>query len=67
MMTVYLNDKKLEVDRDQKLASLLEEKKLNTSGIAVAINSTIVPRQKWTETQLNQDDKLTIITATAGG
>ncbi|MFN8296152.1 MAG: sulfur carrier protein ThiS [Chitinophagales bacterium] len=41
----------------------LEEKK----GIALALNEEIIPRSKWNETILNNEDKIIIIGAVAGG
>lgn len=67
-MNIYLNNENIVVDTNLSLAQLLEEKGLrNKTGIAVALNSAVVSKDKWSETQLNESDKLMIITATAGG
>lgn len=68
VMNIYLNNENIVVDTNLSLAQLLEEKGLrNKTGIAVALNSAVVSKDKWSETQLNESDKLMIITATAGG
>lgn len=67
-MTVYLNNKPVEVETNSHLAALLRKKGLTqTGGIAVAINNTVIPKGDWENTPLNENDKLMIITATAGG
>ncbi|MFM2225668.1 MAG: hypothetical protein RJA07_1870 [Bacteroidota bacterium] len=39
----------------------------NTNGYALAINNTVVPKSKWTETILKENDKVLVIQATQGG
>jgi len=39
----------------------------NTNGYALAINNTVIPKTKWTETLLNEGDKILVIQATQGG
>ena len=36
-------------------------------GIAVALNSAIVPKQKWNETELNENDEVEVVHAVQGG
>ncbi len=36
-------------------------------GIAVAVNSTVVPKADWENYRLQETDKILIITATQGG
>ena len=36
-------------------------------GIAVALNSTIIPKQKWNETNLNENDEVEVVHAVQGG
>ncbi|MDB0062893.1 sulfur carrier protein ThiS [Crocinitomicaceae bacterium] len=50
------------------LSELLEERALNgKTGIAVAVNSTVVSKSKWSKTMLQENDEILIITAAAGG
>jgi len=37
------------------------------SGIAVALNSDVVPRSEWDTTTLEAGDRIEIVTAAAGG
>lgn len=67
-MTVYLNNKPVEVETNSHVATLLHKQGLaNAGGIAVAVNNTVIPKSDWENTPLNENDKLMIITATAGG
>ncbi|RPI17396.1 MAG: sulfur carrier protein ThiS [Ignavibacteriae bacterium] len=36
-------------------------------GIAVALNMTIIPKSKWDETVINENDEIEIVTAVQGG
>jgi len=38
-----------------------------TTGIAVALNEQIIPKSEWAETDLQDEDKIIIIGAVAGG
>lgn len=50
------------------LAALLQELGVDTpTGIAVAVNNEVIARGDWSDFQLSENDKLTIITATQGG
>ncbi len=67
-MKVFLNEHALEVHTSVSLANMLENQKvLDTSGIAVAINNQVISKSSWADTILNENDKIIIITATAGG
>ena len=39
----------------------------NTKGIAIAVNDSVVPNSKWQEFNLNEGDKILVVTATCGG
>ena len=66
-MKVYLNNKEIELENNSNLLLLLEENNLIKSGIAVAVNNSVVQRTKWNEYFLNDNDKITIIKAVCGG
>lgn len=40
---------------------------LSPTGMAIAINDTIVPKQLWDSTQLQSNDKMLVIKASKGG
>lgn len=68
VMKILLNNQEQIVDSNSSIYSvLLSEKIVDKGGIAVALNNEVIPKQKWESTKLNDNDKLVIITATAGG
>lgn len=38
-----------------------------TRGMAVALNDTVVPRSAWSQTTVNDGDRVEIVTAVPGG
>ncbi|MFT6922222.1 MAG: sulfur carrier protein [Crocinitomicaceae bacterium] len=67
MITVMVNDSQMEVDEKTTIQLLLEEVNTSVNGIAIAINDSIVPINKWESQCLNQNDNILIIKATQGG
>jgi len=65
-MTYLINGAEISSESD-KLAALLEELNLPDSGIAIAVNDTVVSKKNWNTISLNERDKILIITATQGG
>jgi sulfur carrier protein len=53
----------------QNLGELLAAREIfpSTGGIAVAVNGFVVPRTRWANTILNNDDTVDIVHAKAGG
>jgi sulfur carrier protein len=49
------------------VAALLDEKEINASGVAVALNGAVVPRGAWPATQLRAGDTIEIVRARQGG
>lgn len=50
------------------LADLLESKGLlDRTGIAVALDNTVVPRTEWSRTRLEEGDRILLIGASYGG
>jgi sulfur carrier protein len=39
----------------------------NTNGYALAVNNTVIPKTKWNESFLKENDKVLVIQATQGG
>lgn len=57
----------IEEVQSNNVEAMLDELKMNKQGIAVAINEAVVPKSMWAKFQINEQDKIMIITATAGG
>jgi sulfur carrier protein len=67
-MKIIINNQSYALDESSSLQLAIDMLKLqDTSGIAVALNEQIILRSKWAETQLQEEDKIIIIGAVAGG
>ncbi|MGO1242760.1 MAG: sulfur carrier protein ThiS [Sphingobacterium sp.] len=70
-MYIKLNSKIYELEApfpenlEQMLVRLVPNMK--PTGIAVALNNTVVPRELWTKTPVATQSEITLITATQGG
>ena len=66
-MKVYLNDQEVHLESQTSVELLLKDNGVRNGGTAIALNGEVVPKSNWSETTLNDGDKLVVITATAGG
>ncbi len=68
-MTITMNGKKTTTAESATLVTLLRENGISDSveGIAVAVNSTVVPRSRWSEQRLSDGDMVEVINAVQGG
>lgn len=66
-MKIILNGKETEITPGATIATMLTMKGYTGDKIAVAIGTKVVPRAEWQITSLNENDKVTIISAVRGG
>lgn len=67
-MLVHINQQTVEAKEGVSLrALLLENTFYELRGIAVAINDMVIPKTDWDNTIIQNNDRILIITATAGG
>ena len=66
-MTIKLNEHYHEVDEGTSLADFIASIGLKPSGIAVAIDFEVVPKDRWAETLLSEGLELMLIHAVSGG
>ncbi|GAA3914499.1 sulfur carrier protein ThiS [Chitinophaga oryziterrae] len=67
-MEVHVNNKLYAVQPGITIAALLQFIQLpSDKGIAIAINSQVVPKATWQQQTLQSADSITIIRATQGG
>ena len=67
-MKIRVNTNEVELQEGHQLLILLKNLSLEEKkGIAVAVNAEVVPRRRWHEHQLNENDEVIIIEATQGG
>ena len=69
-MEVQINGNKANFESDTlSLLEVLDDLGIREgqSGVAVAINFSVIPRSNWATTLLNESDAVEVIRATAGG
>jgi sulfur carrier protein len=66
-MEIEINGVLKTINNPISLLSLVDEIVNDTKGLAVAVNNSVVPKEKWTEKMLNEADKVLLIRATQGG
>jgi len=65
-LNLTLNGENISSD-NSLLKNLVEELNLPSEGIAIAVNDDVISKTKWSTTELNEGDKILVITATQGG
>ncbi|PWC15304.1 sulfur carrier protein ThiS [Brenneria roseae subsp. roseae] len=66
-MKITLNDETLELDKAITVDALLTRLNRQQPGIALAINQTIIPRDAWSQHQVQDGDDILLFQAIAGG
>ena len=65
-MIVVVNEQEVEVDEQTTVAALLKSLGFPKRGIAVAIDSSVLPRSDWAST-LFEGARVEVVTAVQGG
>ena len=65
-MNIKINNQTKEVNSDN-LAAVLESVGVPAAGVAVAVNSKMVPRTEWDAFTLTENDEILVIRAACGG
>lgn len=68
-MEIQINGNRIAINQPTvSIAALLEHQGFTSvKGLAVAVNSAIIPRSRWDEVSVQSNDQILIITATQGG
>ncbi|WP_043729221.1 sulfur carrier protein ThiS [Streptomyces zinciresistens] len=66
-MTVSVNGERRGVEPGTALDALVESLTAAPSGVAAALNETVVPRAQWPATRLAEGDRVEVLTAVQGG
>ena len=68
-MVVIINGKKVHTTEGATLVALLRDNGIaeNAEGVAVAVNSSVVPRSRWGSVRLSDGDIVELIHAVQGG
>ena len=66
-MKILLNNKEISLSQGSTLQDLLLQENIALINVAIALNNTLVLRDKWAVTTLNEGDNVVAITAAYGG
>lgn len=66
-MRLIINGKGREVQLSLNIQELLKELDIKAPHVAVAVNSSVIPRTDYEKTPLAENDKIEIVTAVGGG
>jgi len=67
MISIQVNERFLDIEPQANVVTLLNKLSSPTDGIAVAINTEVIPRNQWETVELKNNDHILIIEATQGG
>ncbi|WP_189151154.1 sulfur carrier protein ThiS [Streptomyces lacrimifluminis] len=66
-MNILVNGRRREVSPGTALDTLVSSLTPAPSGVAAALNETVVPRARWSSTALAEGDRVEVLTAVQGG
>lgn len=66
-MEITVNGRQQDADDELNLAELVTRISDRSTGIAVAVNSEVVPRGDWPGTTVRPGDRIDVVTAVQGG
>ena len=66
-MIIKVNNKEMELSSQASLQQLAETLQMPDKGVAVAVNNQMIPRTKWSEKILQENDQVVVIKAACGG
>lgn len=66
-MIIKVNNKEMGLSSQASLQQLAETLQMPDKGVAVAVNNQMIPRTKWSETILQENDQVVVIKAACGG
>ena len=66
-MIIKVNESPREIINTATVQQLLDELQISIIGIAIAINNTVVKKEDWSVSYLQENDNVLIIRSTQGG
>ncbi|QHA09576.1 sulfur carrier protein ThiS [Streptomyces broussonetiae] len=66
-MSISVNGERRDVAAGTALDSVVRSLVAAPSGVAAAVNETVVPRTQWAGTFLTEGDRVEVLTAVQGG
>ena len=67
MLNVFINSEAVQLDSQTTIAELLLQQGQENKRVAVAVNGEFVPRSKYSQVRINDNDEIDIVTAVGGG
>ena len=67
MIRIVFNNKPTELESGTSLQEFIDKNGMIPTNIAIAVNNSVVPKEKWESTIINDGDTLLIIKAYYGG
>ena len=67
MESVWVNGKAVDGPAGKTVADLVTEFSDRSTGIAVAVNQSVLTKAEWADTTLRPGDRVEIVSATQGG
>jgi sulfur carrier protein len=64
---ITLNGQAHDATEATSLHELVRQVSDRQTGIAVALNSTVIPRSSWPDTAIAEGDRIDVVTAVQGG
>ncbi|GGN69820.1 thiamine biosynthesis protein ThiS [Streptomyces albiflavescens] len=66
-MNIFVNGERQRIAAGTALDTLVAALTVAPSGVAAALNETVVPRAQWSSTALSEGDRVEVLTAVQGG
>ncbi|MDG9716220.1 sulfur carrier protein ThiS [Streptomyces sp. DH24] len=66
-MNISVNGEPREIPPGTALDTVVKSLTAAPSGVAAALNETVVPRTEWPSTPLSEGDRVEVLTAVQGG
>jgi sulfur carrier protein len=66
-VTISVNGERRQIEPGTALDTLVRSLTTAPSGVAAALNETVVPRGQWSSTSLSEGDRVEVLTAVQGG
>ncbi|MEZ9198724.1 sulfur carrier protein ThiS [Shewanella sp. 10N.286.54.B9] len=67
MISIFLNDEAMNIATGSSLTDVLQGQTIAENGVALVLNSEVVPRSRWPHIMCQQDDTLEVFSVVAGG
>lgn len=67
MLTIRINGQQRSAPEDASLEDVLSEYGVAPSGVAVAVDGDVVPREQWSRTRVRDGMLVEVVTAVQGG